>query len=150
MAAQNLGWALTDVRSTGTERHLIVVRLAAGLPLLLIGLAHVFDSSAPMRPLVEAANLPAAAVLSPVGVAVEILTGILLLIGLYARLGALLAIATMAVAVYAHVAIDVWPNPAGEPPIALPIIVLVCAAYLFARGAGAWSVDARSTGSITQ
>jgi uncharacterized membrane protein YphA (DoxX/SURF4 family) len=69
-----------------------------------------------------------------------------LLAGLYARLGSLIAIPTMVVAVYAHVAIDVWPNPGGEPPVALPIIVMAGAVYVLLRGAGAWSVDSRLSG----
>jgi uncharacterized membrane protein YphA (DoxX/SURF4 family) len=68
------------------------------------------------------------------------------LLGLYARLGALLALPAMAVAVYAHLAIDTWPNSAGEPPILLPILVFACASYVLLRGAGAWSVDSRLGG----
>jgi putative oxidoreductase len=141
MATRSTGWALSDLSSAGNERHLIAVRLVAGLPLLLIGLAHVFDDAAPMRPLVEAAGLPAASVLSPAAVGIEIVAGVLLLLGLYARLGALLAIPTMAVAAYAHLAIDTWPNSAGEPPILLPVLVFASAAYVLLRGAGAWSID---------
>jgi len=143
MAIRSAGSTFSDLRSAGNERHLIAARLAAGLPLLLIGLVHVFDSAAPMRPLVEAADLPAASVLSPAAVAVEIIAGTLLVFGLYARLGALLALPTMAVAAYAHIAIDTWPNSGGEPPILLPILVFACAAYVLLRGAGAWSIDTR-------
>jgi putative oxidoreductase len=130
-----------EIQGTNGERHVIVPRLVAGLPLVAIGLAHVFDGSAPMRPLVEAADLPAAAILSPAAVAVEIIAGTLLLLGFYARLGSMLTIPTMLAAVYAHLAIDVWPNPADEPPIALPLIVMACATYVLIRGAGAWSLD---------
>lgn len=131
----------THIQATTGERHLLIPRLIAGLPLLLIGLAHVVDDTAPMRPLVEAAGFPAPALLSPIAVVAEIVAGALLLIGFYAELGALLAVATMAAAVYAHLAIDVWPNEAGEPPLALPLLVLAGAAYVLWRGAGAWSLD---------
>ena len=131
-----------DIQATGGERHIILPRLVAGLPLLAIGLAHVFDDTAPMRPLVEAAGLPAAALLSPLAVAIEIVAGALLLLGLYARLGGLLTVPTMLVAIYAHLAIDVWPNAGHEePPLALPIVVLAAAVYVLLRGAGAWSLD---------
>ena len=131
-----------DLRSTGRERYAIALRFVAGLPLLGIGLMHVFEPSAPMRPLVDAAGLPAAAVLSPVAVAVEIIAGLLLLLGFYVRLGALLAIPAMAVAVYAHIVIGEWPNGAeNEPPIVLPMVVMACAAYLLKIGAGRWSLD---------
>lgn len=143
MATQTRGWTFNEIQSTGAERHLIVPRLVAGIPLLFIGLAHVFDGTAPMRPLIEAADLPAAALLSPLAVSAEILAGVLLLLGLYARLGAIIAIPVMVVALYAHIVIDVWPNAAGEPPIALPLAVAACAAYVLVRGAGAWSLDRR-------
>ena len=143
MAIRTTTWIPRELQSTGRDRHTIVPRLVAGLPLLGIGLAHVFDAGAPMTPLVEAAGLPAAALLSPFAVAVEIVMGVLLLAGFYARLAAALAIPTMAVAVYAHAVIDVWPNGAdNEPPILLPLAVMACAAYLLWRGAGRWSLDA--------
>jgi uncharacterized membrane protein YphA (DoxX/SURF4 family) len=143
MAALTTTWRARDLRATGRERHAIVPRLIAGLPLLGIGLAHVFDPAAPMTPLVEAANLPAASLLSPIAVAVEIIAGLLILAGFYARIGAALAVPTMAVAVYVHLVIDVWPNGAGnEPPILLPLAVAACALYVLWRGAGRWSLDA--------
>jgi putative oxidoreductase len=135
------------LRATGSHRHVLAPRIIAGVPLLGIGLAHVFVAEAPMRPLVEAAGFPLAAVVAPLGVAVEIIAGVSLLLGLWARVGALLAIPTMLGALYAHLVIDVWPNgPENEPPLALPIAVLVCAAYVLWRGAGRWSVDRRSAG----
>jgi putative oxidoreductase len=138
------GFTLDRLRATGSHRHVLVPRIVAGVPLLGIGLAHVFVPEAPMRPLVEAAGFPFAAILAPVGVAVEIIAGVLLLLGLWARVGALLAIPTMLGAVYAHLIIEVWPNgPENEPPLALPIAVLVCAAYVLWRGAGRWSIDRR-------
>jgi putative oxidoreductase len=116
----------------------------AGVPLLGIGLSHAFVAEVPMRPLVEAAGFPFAAVLSPIAVAAEILTGLSLLLGLWARLGGLLAIPIMLGAVFAHLAIDVWPNGAeNEPPLALPFAVMAAAAYAARRGAGRWSLDRR-------
>ena len=141
MATQVRMMSLRSLWSTGSERHLVLPRLVAGAPLLLIGLAHVFDSTAPMRPIVEAADLPAPALLSPLAVGAEILAGVLLLLGLYTRAGALIAVPVMAVAVYAHFAIDTWPNAAGEPPIALPVVVALAATYVLLRGAGPWSLD---------
>ncbi|MQA00578.1 MAG: DoxX family membrane protein [Dehalococcoidia bacterium] len=130
-------------RGTRPARHLVIPRLAAGAPLLVIGLAHVFDDSAPMQPLVEAAGLPAPALLAPAAVAAEVAAGVALLLGAFARAGAALAVVAMLAAIYAHATIDVWPNGADqEPPLALPIVVLLCGAYILWRGAGRWSIDA--------
>jgi uncharacterized membrane protein YphA (DoxX/SURF4 family) len=134
-------WSPQTIQATGRERHLLLPRLVAGLPLLAIGLMHVFDDTAPMRPLVEAARLPAAGILSPLAVAAEIVAGLLLLAGFYTRVGALVAIPVMAVAAYAHLVIDTWPNAAGEPPLLLPLAVFASAAYVLRRGGGSWSLD---------
>jgi putative oxidoreductase len=133
-----------DLRSTRAHRHLIILRVIAGVPLLGIGLMHVFMPDGAMRPLVEAAGLPAAALLSPLAVAAEIVAGVSLLFGIFARLGAIIAIPTMLVALYSHFAIEQWPNPDGPPPDALPIVIIACSAYVLWRGAGRWSVDNRS------
>jgi uncharacterized membrane protein YphA (DoxX/SURF4 family) len=71
-----------------------------------------------------------------------------LLVGFWARLGAVLAIPVMVGAIYAHLTIDVWPNGAeNEPPVGLPIAVLLAAAYVAWRGAGRWSLDGRAAAS---
>ena len=151
MATEHHTLMLHELQETGAERHLIVPRLLAGLPLLGIGLLHVFDGSAPMEPLVEAAGFPAPDLLSPVAVALEIIAGAMLLLGLFARLGAVLAVPVMAGAVYAHLAIGDWPNGAeNEPPIVLPIAVIAGAAYVFWRGAGRWSLDRPISRSMRQ
>lgn len=133
------------LRATHPHRHLLIPRAAAGVPLLGIGLVHVFDPASSMRPLVEAAGFALPAVVSPIAVAIEIAAGLALLVGLWARPAAALAIPTMLGAIYAHLVIGVWPNGADkEPPLLLPVVVLVSSAYVLWRGAGRWSVDARS------
>jgi uncharacterized membrane protein YphA (DoxX/SURF4 family) len=130
------------LRRTEPHRHVLVARLIAGLPLLAFGLAHVFVPEASMLALVEEMGAPAAGVVAPLAVAVEIVAAALLLAGALARLGAVAAIGVMAGAVYAHLVIDVWPNGAeNEPPLALPLAVIVASAYVLWRGAGRWSVD---------
>lgn len=130
------------LRTTGAQRHLLVARVVAGVPLLAIGFAHVIVPDAPMRPLVEAAGFPLPGVVAALGVAAEIVAGASLLLGYWARIGAVLAIPVMLGAVYTHLVLDVWPNEAqDEPPLALPILVMLAAAYVARRGAGRWSLD---------
>lgn len=150
VVAKVIGGPASDrSRATRPYRHLLLARIVAGVPLLGLGLAHALVPEAPMRPLVEAAGIPFAGLVSPIGVAIEIVAGLLLLLGLWARVGGLLAIPIMLGAVYAHLVIDVWPNgPENEPPIALPVAVLVCAAYILWRGAGRWSLDRRNAGLL--
>lgn len=141
--------SLRQVRLTGTrpDKHLVVVRILAGGPLLVFGLMHLVGV-APMRPIVEAAGLPApelSAILAPIG---QVVAGLMILAGAFTRVGAALAIAVMLGAVAAHIRIpsDAWPQPDGsvgqEPPLVwLAIGVIVLAGYLIWRGAGPWSVD---------
>lgn len=151
MSAIALATIGADPRATRPHRHIVIARLVAGLPLLAIGLAHVLVADAGMRPLVEAAGLPMAAVLAPLAVAVELVAGVSLLLGAFARLGALLAVPTMAVAVYSHLTIDVWPNGAeNEPPLMLPLAVVAGALYVLWRGAGRWSLDGRTARPRTE
>ena len=120
---------MSMLRFADQSRSATLVRLAGGVPILAMGLSHIFAEGAETRPIVEALGLPLA-------VAAETAAGVLLILGFWARLGAAIAVAVMAVAIYAHVAIDVWPGP--------PLIVLACAAYVLWRGAGRWSLDARA------
>jgi len=132
------------IRHTQSYRYTLLLRVVAGVPLLGIGLAHVFVPEAPMRPLVEAAGIPFAGVVSPVAVTIEVAAGLSLLLGLWARIGALLAIPTMLGAIYAHLVIGVWPNgPQNEPPIGLPVAVAACAGLVLWKGGGRWSADHR-------
>jgi putative oxidoreductase len=134
-----------SIRATHPYRHLILPRVVAGVPMFGIGLAHVFVPEAPMRPLVDAAGFPLPALVSPLGVTVLIVAGVSLLLGAWARVGAVLAIPVMLGAIFAHVVIDVWPNGAeNEPPLGLPIAVLLAAAYVAWQGAGRWSLDRRA------
>jgi putative oxidoreductase len=143
--ASVLQWLNAPSGHAGRLRSaLLIPRVVAGVPLLGIGLMHLLDPALGMRPLVEAAGIPLAAVVAPLAVGAEILAGVSLLIGLQARIGALVAIVTMLTAAYSHLAIDVWPNGAeNEPPLMLPIVVGVAAGVVASRGAGRWSFDAR-------
>jgi len=130
--------------TAAAPKHLIVPRLIAGLPLLILGAKHFIDPEH-FRKVLEVSGLP-----GPIDVmviaapAAEVLAGVLLLLGLFARVGGLLGIATMAPAILSTVKImnlDAADKP-FVPPLPLPIIVLLCAAYVLIRGAGAWSIDA--------
>ena len=140
------GLTIERIRATEPHRHILLPRAVAGLPLLAVGLAHVFVPDASMRALVEAAGLPLAAVLSPFAVGVELVAAVSLLLGFWARIGGVLAMVTMLMALYAHLVIDVWPNGVdNEPPLALPIVIILCAGYVVWRGAGRWSLDRRGS-----
>jgi len=77
----------------------------------------------------------------------EIILGIILLIGYYSRIGAVMIIPIMLVAIYVHITVS---NPAAFPaqpqePI-IPIAVIIMAITVFIKGGGNWSLDLKSTG----
>jgi uncharacterized membrane protein YphA (DoxX/SURF4 family) len=77
---------------------------------------------------------------------VEVGLGIVLLAGLFARLAGLVVITMMAVAIYVHMVVNdpaLFPLQPSEPVI--PLVVIILAAYVIWRGAGAWSLDLKAT-----
>ena len=77
---------------------------------------------------------------------VEILVGVVLGVGLFARLAALVVIGIMAVATYVHVVVDdpsLFPLQPSEPII--PLAVMAMCLYLLWRGGGSWSRDLIAT-----
>jgi len=77
----------------------------------------------------------------------EIILGIILLIGYYSRIGAVMIIPIMLVAIFVHITVS---NPAAFPaqpqePI-IPIAVIIMAITVFIKGGGNWSLDLKSTG----
>ena len=75
----------------------------------------------------------------------ELLLGIVLLVGILVRPAALAVIGIMVVATYVHVVVDdpsLFPLQPGEPII--PALVMLGSAYLLWRGGGSWSRDLKA------
>lgn len=72
----------------------------------------------------------------------EILLGIILLIGYYSRIGALMVLPVMLVAMYVHLTVS---NPAAFPAQPqepyMPIAVIIMALFIIVKGGGNWSMD---------
>ena len=126
------------ITQTTNCKSVAVARILIALPLLLSGSQHLFGL-APMEPILRGAKIPFPELNAIVAPLIEVTAGLLLLLGFFARIGAALTIPAMSVALYTHLVFD-W---ADEPPILLPIALIVLAAYILWRGAGAWSLDLR-------
>jgi len=144
---------------------LLIPRILGGAPLVFFGLMHLVgafagpDAGMPMKPLLEAAGMPAPALGAIVAPLVQLVAGLLLLGGAFARVGAVLAIATMLGALYTHMKIpnDAWPMPTADNPDAVaeePVVmmglaglVIVCSAIVAWLGAGGLSLDGRGAAS---
>ena len=139
------------IRATTTDE------LAAGVRLML---AIIFLMTGPMKLIVPqlaeawAGQLLAAQVpfyeISRWSVPfLELILGLLLAVGFFARPGVVVVIGIMIVATYVHSVVDnpsLFPLQPKEPII--PIIVIVMSIFILWRGAGAWSRDLKSTGNL--
>ena len=75
----------------------------------------------------------------------EIVLGLFLLIGYYVKVGALLVLPLMLVAIYVHLTVTnpgAFPSQPQEPY--MPIIVILMALLILLKGAGSWSSDLKS------
>ena len=76
----------------------------------------------------------------------EICLGIFLLVGYYSRIGALMALPLMLVAIYVHLTVNnpaAFPAQPQEPYI--PIVVIIIALIVIKKGGGNWSMDLKSS-----
>ena len=77
---------------------------------------------------------------------VEMGVGVILLLGYFVRIAALVVLGIMVVATYVHVVVadpSLFPLQPSEPVI--PVVVMVLAVYLLVRGAGAGSLDLKAS-----
>ncbi len=147
---------LDALTSTHNCKILLATRLIGGLPLVFFGAMHLIGAM-PMKPLIEAAGLPmpdAMAILAPLA---QLIAGLLLVAGAFARVGAIIAIGTMLGAVVTQIKIpnDAWPMPTPEDAAAVgpePVFMLAIAGLIIIasvvviwKGAGAMSLDIKGS-----
>lgn len=132
----------TDDKLAGTIRMLLAVLfLMTGTMKLLVPMLS--DAWATQ---LLAANIPFYSISRATVPFLEIFLGIVLAVGIFVRLAAVLVIGIMVVATYVHIVVDdpsVFPLQPSEPII--PLIVIALTAFTLWRGAGAWSLDLRAT-----
>ena len=131
----------------------IVPRLIAGGILTFFSIKH-FGDPEHFRHIMTAAGFPMVDLNVWAASATELLAGILLLSGFFARIGGLLGIATMIPAIIATLKIaglDAGNLPGGltevpfVPPLPLPIVTMVMSVIVLAVGAGKFSIDKMMT-----
>lgn len=136
------------IQRTGNHKEVIVARLIAGGPLVVFAPMHLIGVS-PIGPLLEAAGIPLAGVAGILIPIVQVIAGLSLLLGLFARVGGVLAAVAMLGALYVHFSVsgEQWEQIMGaaEFPLVVPLVVLLCGLYVAWRGGGAWSLDLRQT-----
>ena len=135
---------LNTIRDTKANVFLGIVRIALGMMFFSTG---IMKYTIPM--LWEAwsgqltqANIPFYTLNVYMVPIIEMTIGVLLLIGYYSRISALIVLPLMAVATYVHLIVGdptLFPLQPDEPII--PIVAILMAGYVIWRGGGSWSKD---------
>ena len=129
-----------DILRPFAPQLLSILRIMSGLLLLQHGTAKYLTF-----PFVERMANASPTTMSGAAGVIELVCGILLVIGLFPRLSAFVASGMTAVAYfYAHAAKSFYPIINGGELAALYCFVFL---YLAAAGGGPWSVDAMRRGS---
>jgi uncharacterized membrane protein YphA (DoxX/SURF4 family) len=139
---------LSQLRRTDKNRLPAVVRVFLGVIFFMAGILKVVVPSLgeAFSGQLIAAEIPLYEVSLYTVPVVEMVIGLTLLFGLHARLSAAVAAIMMVVATYVHLVADdpsLFPLQPIEP--IGPLVLLLMLAYVFWKGAGAWSVDRRET-----
>lgn len=120
-----------------SSRALAALRIVAGLLFLAHGVVKVFGFPAGAEP-----GQQELLSLFGIGGLIELVTGLLLILGLFTRPAALIASGQMAVAYWMfHFPSSPYPAVNGGDAAILFCFVFL---YIFTAGPGAWSIDDRS------
>jgi uncharacterized membrane protein YphA (DoxX/SURF4 family) len=133
---------LQRLQRTTPRKIIVLPRLLAGVPLVIFSTMHLMNPQH-FRDILTAAAVPMVEVNVWAASSAEMLGGLLLLTGFFARVGGLLGVGTMVPAILTTVRLASLPDAPMVPPLPLPIMVLVASTVVLVLGGGAWSMDAR-------
>jgi uncharacterized membrane protein YphA (DoxX/SURF4 family) len=140
------------IAKTTDHKLVIIPRILAGLPLVGFGVLHFLKPEG-FQNILVASGIPLVSLNMVIAPAAEVLAGVLLLLGLYARVGGALGITTMLVAIYSTVVLSsttIETLPAGMmavphvPPLPLPVMIIVVSLVVVVLGGGTWSLDLKN------
>jgi putative oxidoreductase len=115
-----------------------LLRIVAGFLFFLHGTQILFGVPA------AAQAIPSTAIITVAGV-IELVTGLLIMLGLFASYAAFIASGTMAVAYFmVHQPMGGWPIQNMGEPAALNAFIFL---YIASRGSGVWSIDSALRGT---
>jgi uncharacterized membrane protein YphA (DoxX/SURF4 family) len=121
---------------------LLLLRVVAGLPLVFFGVLHLVSPHL-LRDILGAAGLPLLDLHCLLVPLVEILAGVLLLVGLLTRVGAVLAFCVLVPALLVTLQVTAGRDGPAVPTLALPVTLAVASFFLALLGGGSGSIDQR-------
>jgi len=133
-----------DLRKTSYDRLGGVLRILVGIVFFMAGILKIIVPSLgeAFSGQLVAANIPLDDLVLYTFPIVEMVLGILLVVGFHTRASAAVASASMIVATYVHIVVEdptLFPLQPVEP--IGPLFLLIMLVYTVFRGAGAWSID---------
>lgn len=137
-----------NLRSTSHDKPGGALRILLGFVFFMAGILKVTVPSLgeAFSGQLVAASIPFRELVIVTFPVVEMVLGILILLGFHARVAAAVAAVTMVVATYVHLAVEdptLFPLQPVEP--IGPLVLLAMLLYVVVRGAGAWSIDLRES-----
>jgi uncharacterized membrane protein YphA (DoxX/SURF4 family) len=133
---------LATIQGTADWGFLRVLRIVVSLPLLFFGVLHLVNTTV-LREIQVAAGLPLVYMNSLLVPLVEIVAGVLLLVGFLTRLGAVLAFCLLVPAVLVTLQVADGSEGPGVPTLAVPVTLAVALFFLALLGGGPGSIDER-------
>jgi putative oxidoreductase len=138
LSTSQIMWLFAPASPVWTSRFLALLRIAAGLIFVMAGTMKLFGFPPPPTFGPTLIRIPPMWELH-LAALLEIIGGILLILGFLTRPVAFILSGEMAVAYWqVHNAVSPYPPTSGGMPAAIFCFVFL---YLSAAGAGAWSID---------
>ena len=133
-----------QLRKTSSDKIGGVLRLLLGVVFFMAGILKVIVPSLgqAFSGQLVAASIPLQSIVLFAFPIVEMVLGVLLVVGFHTRLSAAAAAVSMIVATYVHTAVEdpsLFPLQPVEP--IGPLMLLAIAFYVLWKGGGAWSID---------
>jgi len=142
MASKPESGLLATIQGTVDWGLLLLLRVVVSLPLLFFGVLHLARPYV-LREMLMTVGMPLVNLHSLVVPLVEIIAGVLLLVGFLTRLGAVLAFGVMVPAVLVTVQVTAGSEGPPVPTLALPATIAVASFVLALLGGGSGSIDQR-------
>ena len=138
---------MKNLRQTFPNKFIGIIRLMLGIIFIMTGSMKLFLAdygTAWSIQLIEA-EIPFYAFNYWFVPVFEVILGIVLFLGYYSRIGALMVLPIMLVAIYVHLTVSnpgAFPSQPQEPY--MPIAIIIMASFVMKKGGGNWSMDMKS------
>jgi uncharacterized membrane protein YphA (DoxX/SURF4 family) len=140
MASEPESGLMATIQGTTDWGVLLILRVVVSLPLLFFGVLHLVSPNV-FREILVTAGMPLVYLHSLLVPLVEILAGVLLLVGFLARLGGVLAFGVMVPAILVTLQVTAGREGPAVPTLALPLTLAVASFFLALLGGGSGSID---------